>query len=63
VHRGQTLAKHGRLRTRFASGDFDRQHDGRRCNRGGIRTAGHRHSMRAHVLENQVAKFLGAIAC
>src|ERR1019366_3922678 len=62
VHRGQALAKHGRLRTRFASGDFDRQRDGRRCGRGGIRAAGHRRSMRAHVLEDQVAKFLGAIA-
>ena len=62
VHRRQPLAENGRLRTRFTSGDIDRQHDSRRCGRGGIRAAGHRHSMHAHVLEDQVAKFLGAIA-
>jgi hypothetical protein len=62
VRRGQALTKHGRLRTRLATGDLDRKRNGRRSGRSGIRAAGHRNTMRAHILKKQAAKFFGAIA-
>jgi hypothetical protein len=62
MHTGQALAGNGRLLPRFAPGDRNRQRQGGRCGRSGTCATGHGHAVRAHIRENQAAKFLGAIA-